>query len=73
MYKQVETYKEIQLDNSLMVKPIATMEDEHGGICHIIEDDHCYLVCLKFRNGYRTTPYIFNEAFELLKTLPSLS
>jgi len=73
MYKQVETTPEIVMsgNNSIML-PVATLKDEYGGVCQIINDDHCYQCCLKQNDGtYKPTTYIFKELFEVLKTLPS--
>jgi len=73
MYKQVETDSIAILDNDVQFNPVATLADEYGGRCQISIDDHCYKLSLKQSDGkYKTTPYIFPEAFEVLKTLPSL-
>lgn len=71
-YKQVETEKEITMSNSKsVVSPVATLKDEFGGVCQIINDDHCYVVCLKQQDGtYKPTTHIFKEAFEVLSKLP---
>jgi hypothetical protein len=70
-YKQIETTPEIVLENGSVEKPIATLEDGHGGVCHIIEDDNCYVILLRKSDGnYADYPYIFGEAFDVLKTLP---
>jgi len=70
-YKQVETEKEITMSNSKsVVSPVATLKDEFGGVCQIINDDHCYVVCLKQQDGtYKPTTHIFKEAFEVLSKL----
>lgn len=72
-YKQVETEKEITMSNSKsIVSPVATLKDEFGGVCQIINDDHCYVVCLKQQDGtYKPTTHIFKEAFEVLSKLES--
>jgi len=73
MYKKVETDKKAVLDNGVEFTPVATLADEYGGRCQISIDDHCYILSLKQQNGvYKTTPYIFNEAFLVLKQLPEL-
>lgn len=73
MYKQVETDKNAVLDNGVEFTPVATLADEYGGRCQISVDDHCYILRLKQSDGkYKTTAWIFPEAFEVLKTLPSL-
>ena len=72
MYKQVETDKEAILNNDEVFNPVATLADEYGGRCQISVDDHCYILSLKQPDErYKTTPYIFKEAFDLLATLPS--
>lgn len=69
-YKQIETSLEIIMENNSIVYPVATLTDG-SGICQIIEDDHCYVLCLEKDNGkYSPTSYIFPEALEVLKTLP---
>lgn len=73
MYKQVETDKNAVLDNGVEFTPVATLADEYGGRCQISIDDHCYILRLKQSDGkYKTTAWIFPEAFEVLKTLPSI-
>lgn len=73
MYKQVETDGNAVLDNGVEFTPVATLADEYGGRCQISIDDHCYVLRLKQSDGkYKTTAWIFPEAFEVLKTLPSL-
>ena len=73
MYKQVETDQNAVLDNGVEFTPVATLADEYGGRCQISIDDHCYILRLKQSDGkYKTTAWIFPEAFEVLKTLPSL-
>ena len=73
MYKQVETDQNAILDNGVEFTPVATLADEYGGRCQISIDDHCYILRLKQSGGkYKTTAWIFPEAFEVLKTLPSL-
>lgn len=73
MYIQIETTTEITMsDSNSIVNPIATLKDEFGGVCQIINDDHCYVICLKQNDGtFRPSNHIFNEAFEVLKNLPS--
>jgi len=72
MYKKVKTDLEYILDNDEKSKPIATLADEYGGRCQISIDDHCYVLRLKQQDGrYKTTSYIFKEAFKVLKMLPS--
>ena len=73
MYKQIKTDKKAILDNGAEFTPIATLEDGYGGRCQISIDDNCYIIRLKQSDGsYKTTAWIFPEAFEVLKNLPSL-
>lgn len=74
MYQQTETTKEITMQNSgNKIQPVATLVDEWGGMCQIVEDDHCYVVCLKKEDDtYLPTTHIFKEAFDVLKNLPKL-
>ena len=46
----------------------------HGrDTCHIIIDDHCYVLCMENEDGScKPTTHIFKEAFEVIKTLPNL-
>lgn len=84
MYKIVETDKEISwcelgnINGDRTIYPIVTLADEYGGRCQIVVDDHCYKLMLIQKptdkittEWYKTTPYIFREAFEALKTLDS--
>ena len=68
-----ETHKSAEWDNGghSIFSPVATLEDESGGIAHIAVDDHCYILAIKRSNGkFSPTPYIFKEAFGVLKKLP---
>ena len=53
--------------------PVATLQDEHGGTVHIWVDDGCYVLGVTQNNGrVAHSGHIFPEAFEVMKTLPSL-
>lgn len=55
-----------------IVNPVATLQGEYGGVCQIINDDHCYVICLKQEDEtYKPTTHIFREVFEVLKNLLS--
>ncbi len=55
MYKLQEIPdKEAKLNNNSKVTPLATLKDEYGGISHIIEDDHCYVLI----NGSEDRPFV---------------
>lgn len=74
MYKKVETDKKAVLNNGAEFTPVATLADEYGGRCQISIDDHCYKLTLKKDDGkYYPTPYIFPEAFLVLRELPELT
>ena len=73
MYTQIETDKVATLMNGVEMIPVATLSCESGGRCQITIDDGCYKLSLIQENGrYSSTPYIFPEAFDVLKKLPSL-
>ena len=73
MYKLQETPDEIvTLNNGSEVTPIATLKDEHGGVSHIIIDDHCYvLVNGAAERGFSSVNHWYPEAVEAMKTLPT--
>lgn len=74
MYKQVPTDTSFQWAGGTTGTPVATLTDSSGGRAQIVIDDGCYLIVLKRPNGrYQRTSWIFPEAFEVLKTLPSLN
>lgn len=70
----IPTTKEIIMEKSgSFITPVATLTDGFG-VCQIIMDDNCYVLCLRQKDGrYKPTTHIFKEALEILKTLPSLS
>lgn len=73
MYKQVETDKNSIFRGGGTFSLVATLADESGGRCQISVDDHCYILSIRQRDGlYRRTAWIFAEAFEVLRRLPSL-
>lgn len=52
-------------------QPVATLKDEYGGISHIIEDDHCYVLVNGSKDrGFGTVEYWYPEAVAAMKTLP---
>lgn len=73
MYKKVETDKIAILSNGVEFEPVATLADEHGGRCQISIDDNCYVLSVKRGETYKVTPFIFPEAFSVLKELPELN
>jgi hypothetical protein len=72
MYRKVETTLIIEMHNSIALHPIATLKDEFGGVCQIVSDDDCYIVCLKQTDGkYKPTFHLFKEVLAVLKELPN--
>lgn len=61
-----------QLENGSTVTPVATLKDEHGGVSHIIVDDHCYvLINSAAEDGsFRMSYHWYPEAVEVMKQLP---
>jgi hypothetical protein len=70
-YKPVPTDEKVTMsDSEAEVKPLLTLTDEFGGCAQIIDDDHCYVLLLKQKDGtYKATTHIFPEAFEAMKQL----
>jgi len=64
------------LDNGSELTPLVTLKSEAGATAHIIEDDHCYVLC---HDATRTdgrvsmTKWWFAEAFEAARSLPALT
>ncbi len=62
----------VMLSSGAVCRPLATLKDENGGISHIVEDDHCYvLVNGSADRGFRTVKHWHPEAVDALKTLPT--
>ena len=72
MYEQVETQHIAKWETGSTFKPISTLKDGYGGTVHITTDDGCYVIAIERKSGCISTSWIFPEAFEVLKTLPSL-
>lgn len=52
MYKVQEKPDDTaKLCNGSVVTPLVTLRDEHGGVSHIIMDDHCYVLIQRKING----------------------
>lgn len=73
VYQQIPTTQQIIMHKSgSFVTPVATLTDG-AGVCQIIKDDNCYVLCLRQEDGrYKPATHIFKEALEVLKTLPPL-
>ena len=64
------------LDNGEELKPLLTLKCEAGATAHIIEDDHCYVLCHDAgREDGRVAmvKWWFAEAFEAARSLPPLT
>lgn len=62
----------VTLKSGGRVHPLATLKNEYGGISHIVNDDHCYvLVNGSESGGFQTVKHWYREAVEALKTLPT--
>jgi len=62
----------VTLKNGSIATPVATLKDEYGGVSHIIEDDHCYvLVNGSYDRGFGTVKHWYTEAVNAIKTLPT--
>ena len=73
MYRLQDTpEKSVTLKNGSTATPVATLKDEYGGVSHIIEDDHCFvLVNGSEDRGFDTVKHWYPEAVEAMKTLPT--
>ena len=76
MYRKVETRS---TSVGSWGKPVATLKDNHGGISHFVVDDGCYVLLNLVPTHrpsndrkFKPSAWIYPEAFEVLKTLPSL-
>lgn len=75
-YKPIGSHKFWSNNGKTEWKSIVTLQEPASGqCCHIVEDDHCYVLFngsgLKDKNCEHIH-YIFPEAFEALKALPPL-
>lgn len=75
MYKlQDQPDKEARMTSDSVVTPVATLKDEYGGVSHIIEDDHCYVLISGSANnnsGCIMVNHWYPEAVEAMKSLPT--
>lgn len=71
-YERVETDESYTTVSGSTETPVATLADEYGGRAQIGTDDGCYVLYLIQEDGtYKRTAWIFPEAHEVLKDLPS--
>lgn len=71
MYKLMDKpYHRAKLENGSVVVPLATLADDNGGVSHIIEDDHCYVLINQMDNGCRMVAHWYPEAVYAMRTLP---
>jgi hypothetical protein len=77
MYRvQPEPEPEITLENGSTAAPLLSLQDDYLNTAHIIEDDHCYVLCVPSTEKHGKmvmTPWWFPEAFEAARTLPLLT
>lgn len=71
MYQLQQTSaKQVILRNGSIHAPLATLKDEYGGISHIIEDDHCYVLVNGSENGeFGTVKHWHREAVKAIQGL----
>ena len=61
----------VVLRNGSEMHPVATLKDEYGGMSHIVEDDHCYvLVNGSEERGFDTVKHWYREAIAAVKDVP---
>lgn len=58
------------LENGEDFTPIATLKDAYGGVLHVMNDDHCYVLAVKREKGFRMTAWWNAEAVKTMQTLP---
>ena len=53
-------------------KPRVTLKNEYGGVAHIINDDHCYVLLLNniSKHGFVAVKYWFKEVVDAVQSLP---
>ena len=62
----------VMLRSGSVHAPVATLKDEYGGVSHVIEDDHCYvLVNGTEEGGFAAVKHWYPEAVEAMRTLPT--
>lgn len=68
----------IRLEHGSWVTPVATLKDEHGGVSHIIIDDHCYVLVQGLGKSeghvevFRMVKHWYQEAVDALNLCPKL-
>ena len=65
--------KKFQTKYGNEIESVVTLRSGSGQMCHIVEDDHCYVLYnqLSFENEAVPVTHIFPDAFEILKKLPN--
>lgn len=59
------------LQNGGIIKPVATLKDESGGVSHIAIDDHCYILLNGSKDRpFRISSWWYKEAVKALRKLP---
>lgn len=65
--------KKFQTEHGNEIESVVTLKSGSGQMCHIVEDDHCYVLYnqLSFKDEAAPVTHIFPDAFEILKKLPN--
>lgn len=65
--------RKFQTENGNEIESVITLQSGSGQMCHIVEDDHCYVLYnqLSFESEASPVTHIFPDAFEILKKLPN--
>jgi hypothetical protein len=71
MYKlQKKPDKEFKTQTGIM-RPVATLKDEYGGISHVAIDDHCYVLFNGSEDrSFASVKHWYREAVGALRKLP---
>lgn len=69
-YRHVHTWKEVEVNGDLLT-PSATLEDEYGGVAHIVLDCSQYILIVGDKERpFRIVTHWFDEAIAVLGNLP---
>jgi hypothetical protein len=71
-YKPIGGGYEFMDENGIKRTSVVTIQSQNGQMCHIAEDDHCYLLFNDCGSGKNCThiKWIFPEALKALQMLP---
>jgi hypothetical protein len=72
MFKIITTHEKFVTLSGVEMVPVLTLS-EWGSLCHIVEDDGCYVCYLYIEDsGYVPVTHIFPELHAALCSLPTL-